>query len=126
MKKIVHIILISIAILSLSSCATVFTGTSQKLSVTSDPPGADVVINGINKGQTPVTIDVKKELTGQPIELKKTGYRVSQFTPTTMFNTTSILNILFPIGFVVDALTGALMKYNPTSYDLKLEKQSKN
>lgn len=114
-----------IAVLSLSSCATLFTGTTQKLTITSDPPGADVVINGVNKGQTPVTVDVKKELSGQPIDLKKDGYNASQFSPTTTFNTTSILNIFFPLGFVVDALTGSLMKYNPTSYQIKLEKQKK-
>lgn len=109
----------------LSSCATLFTGTTQKISITSEPSGADVVINGVNKGQTPVSVDIKKELSGQPIELKKDGYTVSQFSPTTTFNTTSILNIFFPLGFVVDALTGSLMKYNPTSYQIKLEKQKK-
>jgi hypothetical protein len=109
--------------LSMTGCATVISGASQKVSINSNPPGADVVINGLSKGQTPVDLTIKKELKGQPIELRLDGYETKTFEPTTAFNSTSILNIFIPIGFLVDYMTGAMKKYDPTAYDLKLDKK---
>lgn len=34
-----------------------------------------------------------------------------------------VLNIFVPIGFVIDAITGAMMKYSPTTYDVTLDKK---
>jgi hypothetical protein len=114
-----------ILITLMSSCATLISKSSQTIKIVSDPPGAEVVINGINKGQTPVDVDVKKELQGQPIELKKEGYEIKTFTPQRKFDTTALLNIFVPIGFIIDAVTGALMKYDPAIYTLQLEKKKK-
>jgi len=66
-----------------SSCATVFNGARQKVTITSNPAGAEVFLNGKNTGMvTPCEIKVKRIVKGGPgIEknvqhyvLKKEGY----------------------------------------------------
>ena len=123
MNKITTIIVAVASMTMLSSCATMFTGTTQKVTITSNPPAADVIINGVTRGVTPLELSIKKEIKGQPIELKKGGYESKTFMPTTTFNSTAILNIFTGlVGFAVDYATGSLMKYDPTTYDLTLEK----
>lgn len=47
---------ISIALICLSGCATIVKGTTQKVPVASDPPDADVIVDGNLSGQTPTTV----------------------------------------------------------------------
>ena len=123
MNRITTLLAVVIFMTMLSSCATMFSGTTQKVTITPNPPDADVLIDGANRGKTPIELSLKKELTGKPIEIKKEGYQNRILTPSTSFNTTAIVNIFVPIGFVIDAITGAMMKYSPTTYDVTLDKK---
>ena len=123
MKKIFTYSLIAFIAITMTSSATVLHGTRQTVHVSSNPPGAAVTVNGLDKGVTPVDVDVKKGFTGETILLKKTGYEDKSFQPSVSFDTISLLNIFEVIGFGVDAVTGALMKYDPVSYDVPLTKK---
>lgn len=46
------------ALSMLSSCATVFAQDTRKIVVTSNPPGADIYVNGVAFGVTPKRIPV--------------------------------------------------------------------
>lgn len=64
-----------IVILSLSSCATIFTGTSDRITFNSTPVGATVYERGIEKCKTPCTLKVTRTLSEKDIEFKKDGYQ---------------------------------------------------
>ncbi len=125
MKKITNLFLLFTVIFSLSSCATIFTGTSQRIQISSNPPGAKVQIDGIDKGTTPLSVKLKKASDGPTITLKKEGYATKMFSPETSFNQIAFLNLFSPISWVIDLLTGATHKYDPKFYELELEKADK-
>lgn len=94
-----------------TGCATLFSGTKQLVAVHSEPPGARVYVNKEYKGDTPVSFQVKRKLESYNIELKKPGHPIYQSTLEHQFNPISIVNLAFAPGWLIDALSGALMKY---------------
>lgn len=125
MKKVFTMLAVS-ATLMCSSCATIFTGTRQNVQINTSPPAADIEVDGIKVGVTPMAVSLKKGFTGQTVSLKLDGYETKMFQPTTDFNAVSVLNFLGLIGWGVDAATGAMMKYNPKVYEIQLEKKKSN
>ncbi|WP_131537621.1 PEGA domain-containing protein [Pedobacter nototheniae] len=125
MKKVFTVVALG-ATLLFSSCATVFTGTKQTVQINSTPPAADIEVDGVKVGVTPMAVSLKKGFTPQTVSLKMNGYETRTFRPETTFNPVGIVNILFVLGFAVDAVTGAMMKYDPIVYEVKLEPQKQN
>jgi hypothetical protein len=110
------------ALLLLSGCATLFSGTDDDITFDSEPQGAQVLIDGIVVGTTPTTVVVDRpglEETDVTVQLE--GYEPLRFELDTEFNNTAILNVFFWPGFVIDVLTGALFKYDKKSYTVDLE-----
>jgi hypothetical protein len=101
----------------LSGCATIFTGSNDNITFKSVPEGAKVEINGNSVGRTPVTVPVKRALTPPQVMLKLDGYDQRSILLQNGFNGISILNIFFWPGFIVDAATGTLMKYDVVTYE---------
>lgn len=125
MKKVFTVVALGATML-FSSCATVFTGTKQTVQINSIPPAADIEVDGVKVGVTPMAVPLKKGFTGQTLSLKMNGYETKTFQPQTTFNPVSVVNILFILGFAVDAATGSMMKYDPKVYEIKLEPQKQN
>ncbi|MFW0715667.1 PEGA domain-containing protein [Pedobacter sp. N23S346] len=125
MKKVFTVAAVS-ATLMFSSCATIFTGTRQNVQINSSPPAADIEVDGLKVGVTPMAVSLKKGFTGQTVSLKLEGYETKMFQPTTDFNAVAVLNFIGLIGWGVDAATGAMMKYNPKVYEIQLEKKKSN
>ncbi|TCC93706.1 PEGA domain-containing protein [Pedobacter frigiditerrae] len=123
MKKFITYLIVACAIGTLSSCATILTKTTQTVKVISDPPNADVEVNGVAKGKTPVDVTLKKGFTGEQIVVKKSGYQTATIAPKTVFNPVAVLNMLGMLGWAVDAATGAMMKYEHKNYEVTLKKQ---
>ncbi|MGB4776568.1 MAG: PEGA domain-containing protein [Daejeonella sp.] len=119
MKTILSVSALAVSLL-LTSCATVFTGTKQTVQINSTPPGATVEVDGIAKGTTPVAIELKKGFNGQSITLKKAGFEPTTFQPKTTLHPIALLNFAGLVGWIIDASTGAMMKYEPKFYDVKL------
>ncbi|SHG16448.1 PEGA domain-containing protein [Pedobacter caeni] len=120
MKKILSVSALSLTLL-FSGCATIFTGSKQTVQINSVPPGADIEVDGLSSGVTPAPVRLKKGFTGQTVTLKKAGFETKTFQPATTFNAVSVINLLFIIGWGIDAATGAMMKYDPKVYEMKLE-----
>lgn len=59
-KKLIIILFSIYFLINCSGCATLFAGGSEEISVTSDPDGAKVLVNGQNEGKTPMTFVAKK------------------------------------------------------------------
>ena len=120
-KRLIKSSIVAITILLLNSCATMFFGTSQKVSINSTPSGADVYINGLatNK-QTPCEVSVKRKV--KPAEnngknqynyvLKKEGYEDYLVTDNAKFNYVSLLDIYWlGLPYILDGPDGAIWKY---------------
>ncbi|WP_316846182.1 PEGA domain-containing protein [Pedobacter psychrodurus] len=125
MKRIFNIAAVS-ATLLLSSCATIFTGTTQTVQINSNPPAAAIEVDGVKTGVTPMAVSLKKGFTGQTISLKLDGYETKTFQPQTTFNPVAILNVIGLFGFAIDAATGSMMKYDPKVYEFTLEPKKAN
>ncbi len=117
-------ILIAMVILSMSSCATIFTGTKDRLTFNSTPSGATIYIDGIEQCKTPCSMKVKRSINDTDVEFKLDGYNTRIITLSKEFNVVSILNFAGLFGWAIDAVTGAVMKYDRKSYDVTLESKS--
>lgn len=121
MKNRFKFILIILLPFFFQSCATVFTGTQDTVYINSKPEGAKIIINGIDRGYTPRDIRVQRSLHSKYIRLKKEGYETRFFILQQEFNMLTIMNIFMPMGFAIDAVSGAMFIYHPQYYELELE-----
>jgi hypothetical protein len=111
--------------LSLSSCATIFTGSRQSVYIESKPEGARIIVDGIDRGVTPAMVRLKKGFEGQTVVLRKDGYETKYINPPTTFNAVAVLNLFNILFWAIDVATGAMMKYDPNFVEVTLEPERK-
>lgn len=115
--------------LYLSSCATVFKGTSEEVNFNSNPIGAEVWIDGKNMGKTPVKFKLTSKKTYM-IEFKFEGYETKTVSLTNHVGAGwVILDVLAGlVGVIVDAATGAWYSFDEKNVNVTLAegKISKN
>ena len=119
--KIVACVLIS---LYLSSCATLFKGTTDEVRFDSVPQRAQVFINGTFMGETPISFKLECKKT-YVIEFRKEGYSPRTYNITNHVGAGwIILDVLAGlVGVIVDAATGAWYSLDQKNVDAVLEKQ---
>jgi len=123
MKK--CIILIIITSLLTTSCATIFTGTKDRIWFKTNPAGATIYINGIEQCKTPCSTNVKRKVGDTDVEIKLDSYETRIIQLDKEFNIVSVINLGNLLGWAIDAASGALMKYDRRAYDLDLTKDKK-
>ena len=119
-KKLVHYLS---AMLLLTGCATVISGTSQIITLKAVNQANNELLEGvsctitdgggglylvqsnpgqvsINKGRAPLTPNCKKD-----------GYKQLTYSVGDSFNALTVINVLFWPGFIVDAVTGSYKTY---------------
>ena len=117
--------LLSLSLFLFTSCATITRGNHDKLSVLSEPPGANVTLSSGEKGVTPTTF-VKSRGDNFTVTVSKPGYipqsvkvesKVSATGGTAMAG-----NVLVggPIGLAVDAVSGAYNSLYPNPVSVRL------
>ena len=106
---------------SLSACSTITTGTTQSMTVSTDPSGATchltrgartvAVVN-----PTPGTVTVDKSKDSMSVLCRKDGFQDTAQTIDTEFQAMTLGNVLIGgvVGLGVDIATGAINKY-PTA-----------
>ena len=111
--------LLSISFL-LTSCATIVTGTTQLVTITSNVEGATVSLDGVPVGKTPFTGEIKKN--GKMITIEKEGYKTYTLALSTSLEGIFWGNIITggTLGSSTDFVTGAAYKYAPASYQVEL------
>lgn len=116
-------LLIIIFILILSGCATLFKGTSETVSLGSEPP-AEVYINGTYRGDTPVKLDLKSDKE-YDIEFRKEGFESKTVHISNSVGAgwivLDVLGGLVPV--IVDAATGAWYQLDQKMVNATLKKQ---
>ena len=105
----------------LTSCATIISGSKQKVSFTSTPAEASVFINEVEIGKTPIEkkLERKKEY---DVKIVLDGYKPFETKITKKFNAWYLGNILIGgvIGFIVDPATGAMFRLTPTQINAEM------
>lgn len=95
----------------LTSCGTLFNGSTQAVSFSSEPPGAKVLVNGLPLGTTPfqMSLDSRRN---QNVEFKLDGYESRVVVVTSSLEGGWLVLDIVPglllwvIPLVVDAATG--------------------
>ncbi|MGC4129404.1 MAG: PEGA domain-containing protein [Bergeyella sp.] len=122
MKKSMNYVLILITSLSMTSCATILTGSKDSITFNSQPEGAKVVFQGTEKCVTPCTTEIQRSLGKRSVEIKKEGYETKELKLEKTFNPVTLVNILLGgvIGIGIDLGTGSFLKYDPKVYNAEL------
>jgi hypothetical protein len=125
----------AIVLLALAStgCATIVARSSQKVEVSSAPPGAAVTITNragavVHSGTTPLTVTLRKgagyfKKESYAVRFTKDGYEPRELALTGTMSSWYIGNILFGglIGMlIVDPQTGAMYRLEPKSLEATL------
>lgn len=107
--------------LGLASCATIINGSNQTITVNSDVPGAQVSINGMPLGVTPLITSIKRGQEGV-LTVQMPGYTPFQAALSKKINGIFFANILLGglFGSSTDYSTGAMYAYEPDTYFVAL------
>ena len=102
-------------------CATIVTGTTQPITITSEPTGATVTVGG-NRLITPATVELSRKHDAT-IVVEKEGYEAQQIVLKRKLQGWTFGNILLggPVGLVVDAVSGGLVAFKQDTVFFDLE-----
>jgi uncharacterized protein YceK len=105
-------------VLLASGCATIVKGTSQTVTVNTDPAGAMCTLTRDARtvavvNPTPGSVPVGKALGGIAIDCRLAGYQDAAGALAAEFQPMTLGNILLggPIGIAIDAVSGAMAQY---------------
>ncbi|HEY3220250.1 MAG TPA: PEGA domain-containing protein [Gemmatimonadales bacterium] len=104
-----------------AACATIMHGTSQGVSINSQPTGAAVSVDGNAVGTTPVAANLKRK-SSHKIVVTMSGYQPYELVTTRKTSGWVWGNIVFGglIGLIVDASTGGLYEVRPETVSAQL------
>lgn len=126
-KKPILAILLILNAFFLTSCATLLAPKTHPLSLNSKPEDAEIYIDGVKMGKTPVKIKLKASKS-YIIEFRKEGYEpISRIVNTKVNTDWLLIDVL--AGFLpvlVDAATGAWNVLDQKSVEVTLPEYKKN
>lgn len=114
-----------ILIFFVSSCATIFSGTKDRIYFTTNVPGARVIIDGIEICRTPCNENISRKVGDSQVEFKLEGYETRVINLSKSLNIVSILNFGNLLGWGIDIVTGSVFKYDRKAYEIELTKNNK-
>lgn len=122
-KSFCGIIVAIFVIICFSSCASIFSGSTDKVSIKSEPNNADVYVNGTFKGKTPLSVNLARGKSHH-IELRAKDYESYIITTDKSFNSMVLGNILCGgiIGLIIDFASGSAWNVEPGIIIAKMQK----
>ena len=116
-RKGLAVILVSCGVMAgfvLSGCATIIHGTRQNVGISSSPTGAEVWVDNVKMGETPVIAKLRRKDT-HTVKLVLPGYQPYETTVTRSVSGWVWGNVAIGglIGLGVDAISGGMYKLNP-------------
>jgi len=124
MKKIAACTLVASLVLLLSGCATLFKGPNERVSLSSDPKGAEVFVNDEYRGDTPLRLKLESRRSYR-IEFRKEGYRPKVVNISNHIGAgwiiLDVITGLVPV--LIDAVTGSWYGLDQTHVNAYLERQ---
>jgi hypothetical protein len=111
----------------ITGCATIVKGTTQGIPITSEPTGADVVVDGMLVGTTPTDVEMKRKR-DHLVTIQKDGYQPKSVPVVKDIGGAVWGNIIAGglIGWGVDATSGAQNNLNPKTISVQLVPISKD
>lgn len=123
MRRAISVGILVAACAAAAGCATVINGTSQQLAVTSEPPGADVIIEPMGtRHRTPAVVSVPRSSTSVSVRLEKDGFEQERIGLTRTVDgwlAGNLISWLLP-GVFVDLVTGGGYQQNPSEIRVRL------
>lgn len=118
---------ICLVVLGLTACGTIFSGMSQDFSFDSEDKDVKVYLNGRKEcSKLPCEFSVDRSFDDVTFKAIKKGYKPKKIIAKSRFNLVSLVNIFFPIGFVVDLATGSMWGYKIRDYEVDFEPEDKD
>ncbi len=119
-----------LSVLPLSSCASMFCGSKQRVIIESNIESADYVTVDGRKHKSvtfPFEVKMKRGFQDTYVTSEAAGYDKASLYAGKSFNAVTLLNLLFGgiIGLGVDAATGAMTKVEYGTYELEFTPESK-
>lgn len=109
-----------------TGCATLFSGKTQQINVSSVPEGAIIKINGSQVGVTPYLAQVNKQKDAV-MTIEKDGYSpqtISMGTETEGFFYMNILgSYSSSTSSGIDYVNGSHLRYSPSNYHIELKQK---
>lgn len=119
-RNLINLLIFTVMVISASGCGTMFSGTSELVTISSEPVKGKVYVDGVYIGSTPATASLKKDQ-DHIIIVKSDGYEDASATLTRKFNAVAILNTIGILCWIVDAVTGGLWKFDRNLISVELE-----
>jgi len=124
MKKTVAAILMIGLSLSMTGCATIFKGTTERVSLNSEPHGAEVYVNDAYVGDTPLRLKLETKHAYR-IEFRKDGYKSKVVNISNHVGAgwivLDVIAGLVPV--LIDAVTGGWYSLDQNYVNASLERQ---
>jgi hypothetical protein len=113
-----------VSILSFNGCATLVRGNSQRINMQSTPVRADVFVNGLFMGQTPMQLDLAAKKS-YVVEFRADGYQPRVYHISNRVGAGwVILDVLLGlVPVIVDAATGSWYHFDQKNIDAFLVEQ---
>jgi hypothetical protein len=109
----------------ISGCATLFGDSNQKVTFTANVEGAELMLNGVPVGRTPLSVtldrDTFKELF---VTVRHPSYETQQFRVNKTLNKIAVLNLSSVCSWGTDALSGNMIEYSPDAYYIEMKPKS--
>jgi hypothetical protein len=119
MSKLIYFKTMAVIVLFIFfSCASIITGPNRSVSFDSNPSGAMVFVNGLEKGFTPTQFRVKS---GDVVTFKLENYEGKKVVVDSKFNIIAVLNTINIISWGVDYLTGSLKRVHIKNLNVNFE-----
>lgn len=122
-KRLLLLLLGIVTLFCTNGCATIISGTTQPVTLSSSPDGATVTVSGQVIGKTPTTINLERK-SKQVVEFDKEGYTKQKVQLDTKFNPWVLANVIFCFSCVfsttTDYASGAAYEYMPYHYYVTL------
>jgi hypothetical protein len=138
MKQGLKLVAVAASTLILTACASMHSGTTQEVKISSNPEGATVyvgvatlendvpgIINQVKMGVTPLTLKLSRK--SGAIELQKEGFATVRVPMNKTMNPWVWGDILLtsPLSTSIDTSTGAAYEYDPGEYMIEMKPASK-
>ncbi len=116
-----HALLILGLLFALNGCATILHGTTQDIGITTDPAGADLLLDGQHPYKSPAIITMKRKH-DHTVEISQEGYKKETVEIKGDMSWAVVGDFLAggAIGYGIDAATGAQRRLVPESVNVRL------
>lgn len=112
-------VLICAILATLTACASIAGSNTRTVNVTSSPAGAGIFVDNQQYGVTPAAITLPAYIYGgKSITLRKRGYQDHGMMVNSTFQPIALLDIFLWPTFIVDAVTGNLVKIDPANLNM--------